>query len=97
MIQQALFPKSTRFRRPRRTLSRWGDKRREWHLADGSGLVVESRGIAGIAMPRHYHAIVVNENGQALISRHKKLRPALAAVVRATEPKPTSKKRKVRR
>lgn len=96
MIQQALFAKATKFRRPRRTLSRWGDRRREWRTTDGTGLVVESTGIAGIAMPKHYHAIIVTEHGQALVSRHKKLRPALAAVVKATDPKPT-KRKKVRR
>jgi hypothetical protein len=52
MIQQALFPKATKFRRPKRTVNRWGDKRREWRLSDGSGFVVESRGICGVAMPR---------------------------------------------
>lgn len=93
MIQQALFPKSTKFRRPRRTLSRWGDRRREWWTTDRTGLVVESRGIAGIAMPKHYHAIIVTPTGQALVSRHKKLKPALAAVVKATEPKPTKRRK----
>jgi hypothetical protein len=39
-------------------------------------------------------AIIVTPSGQALVSRHKKLKPALAAVVRATELKPTNPKRK---
>lgn len=94
MIQRALFAKSQKFRRPRRAHSRYGDVRREWWTTDRTGLVVESRGIAGIAMPKHYHAIVVTPTGQALVSRHKKLKPALAAVVRATELKPTNAKRK---
>lgn len=98
MIQQALFAKSTKFRRPKRTTSRYGDVRREWWTTDRTGLVVESRGIAGIAMPRHYHAIIVTPTGQALVSRHKKLKPALAAVVKATEQKSTvNTRRKSRR
>lgn len=83
------------FRRPRRSVSRFGDPRREWWLADRSGVVVESRGICGVTMPRHYHAIIVVDGRQALVSRHRKLRPAQAAVVRATNPTP-KKRKKVR-
>jgi len=95
MIQQALFAKATKFRRPKRTTSRYGDVRREWHLTDGTGKVVETRSIAGVALARQFKAVIINAAGECLISRHRKLRPAQAAVVRATDPKP--KRKKVRR
>lgn len=84
MTQRPLFSKATTFRRPRRVVNRFGDTYRVWPLADGSGKVVETRGICGVAMPRSYKAIIVNAMGECLISRHRKLRPAQAAVVRAT-------------
>ena len=97
MIQQALFPKATRFRRPRKVTNRWGDVYRIWPLSDGTGKVVETRSICTVAIKRTFKAVIVDAAGECLVSVHRKLRPALAAVVKATEPKPTSKKRKVRR
>lgn len=96
MTQRPLFAKATTFKRPRRVVNRYGDTYRVWLLADGSGKVVETRGIMGVALPRSFKAIVFNAAGECLVSRHRKLRPAQAALVRAVEPQ-TPKRRKVRR
>lgn len=96
MTQRPLFAKAARFRRPKRVQNRYGDTYRVWVLSDDSGKVVETRGIMGVAMPRSFKAIVFNAAGECLISRHRKLRPAQSALIKATEPKP-EKRRKVRR
>lgn len=98
MTQRPLFAKAATFKRPRRTLNRWGDRIRVWLLADGSAKVVETRAIMGVALPRSFKAVLMTPTGECLVSRHKRLRTAQAAVVKATDqaPKPT-KLRKVRR
>lgn len=96
MTQRPLFAKATTFKRPRRVVNRFGDTYRIWPLSDGSGKVCEVTQIDGIKVPRSFKAIVFNAAGEYLVSRHRKLRPAQAALVRAVEPQ-TPKRRKVRR
>lgn len=96
MTQRPLFAKATTFRRPVRTVNRWGDPIRLWWLTDKSGKVCEMTQICGVKTTRTFKAIVLNEHGEYLISRHRRLRPAQAALVRAVEPQ-TPKRRKVRR
>ena len=96
MIQRALFPKSTKFRRPRRELNRWNDPIRVWPLKDGSAKVVETTQIWGVKCGRSFKAIVMTATGECLISRHRKLKPAMASVIKAADPKP-EKRKKVRR
>jgi hypothetical protein len=96
MTQRPLFAKSLTFKRPRRTVNRYGDVYRVWLLADGSGKVCETHSIMGIALKKQFKAVIINEHGERLISRHRKLRPAQAAVIKATNPKP-EKRKKVRR
>ena len=95
MTQRPLFAKSAKFRRPRRVVNRWGDTYRVWLLPDGTGKVCLVDQICGVKVRPSFKAIIVNEHGEYLVSRHRKLKPALTAVVRATE-QPTPKRKKVR-
>lgn len=65
--------------KPRRVRNRFGDLRRIWRRLDGAAQVVESTGIDGIAMPRHYHVVKLLANGQLLVSTHRKRSAALRA------------------
>lgn len=90
------------FKRPRRSVSRFGDPRRTWRHESGAGAVVETVTCGGVAVRRTrageplpvYHAVLIGDGAECLVSVHRKLRPALAAVVRALKPKPKRSKRR---
>ena len=74
-----------RFLRARRSTSRFGDTRREWHRADHAVKVVESRTIAGIELPVRYHVVRLTPGAvcsECLLSRHRKRTAALRAAER---------------
>jgi hypothetical protein len=81
------------FTRPRKLRNRYGDKRIVWYTLDRRFKIVQSDGIAGIALPVHYHAIELLPDGERLISRHRKRGAAMRAVARAAQPQ----RKKVRR
>lgn len=81
------------FCKPRRLKNRYGDTRVVWLTIDRRYKVVRSTGIAGIAMPEHFFAIRLCDDGsEFLISRHRKRGAAMRAVARAAQPR-----KKVRR
>lgn len=96
MTQRPLFAKAKTFKRPRRVQNRYNDFYKVWPLADGSGKVVLVTQICGVRVRPSFKAVILNSAGEYMISRHRKLRAAQAALIKATEPKP-EKRRKVRR
>ena len=100
MIQQALFAKAKRvaFSRPRRETSRYGDRRRVWLRDDKAVKIVYSTTICDVPITPSFKVVALLDNGECLVSRHRRLTAAMRTAKRfkMPEPKPT-KKAKVRR
>lgn len=99
MTQRTLFAKSQTFRRPRRTVNRWGDKRREWLRTDDAVKIVYTTTICGVSLNPSFKVIALLSNGECLISRHRKLTAAMRAAKRVedhNQPKPTKRRKGTR-
>lgn len=96
-----MTPKAA-FRRPRRSVSRFGDPRRTWRHQSGAAAVVETVTCGGVAIRRNlkgepcpiYHAVLVTEAGESLVSVHRRLNAAFVAVAKALRPTPKKRKAK---
>lgn len=101
MIQQALFAKAKRvaFSRPRRETSRYGDRRRVWLRDDRAVKIVYTTTICDVPITPSFKVVALLDNGECLVSRHRKLSAAMRTAKRfaqPTDPQPT-KRKKVRR
>lgn len=68
--------------KPARKRNRYGDKLLVWTRSDRAVKVVLSRSICGVALPERFKVIRILNEGESLVSRHRRRNAALRVAER---------------